>query len=313
MDKNSKVYVAGHRGMVGSAILRRLKSDGFKNITVRDRSELDLLNQSAVESFFKAERPEVVFLAAARVGGIMANMTNQAAFLYENLQIQNNVMHAAARYGTKKFIFLGSSCIYPRECPQPIKEEYFLTGPFEPTNEGYAIAKIAGMKLCSYLSKEGVWDGITVIPCNLYGPGDNFDPDTSHVMAALVKRFADASERGDKHVTCWGSGIPRREFLHSDDLVRGIFMLLDNNPFGSEPVNIGYGSDITIKELACIIASKCGFDGDIVWDDSKPDGMLRKLMDTERSAAVGFAPEIDIERGVELLIAEYKKNLCNDR
>lgn len=308
MNKNSVVYVAGHRGMVGSAILRRLKSDGYTNIIARDRAELDLLDQSAVESFFKAERPEVVFLAAARVGGIMANMTNQAAFLYENLQIQNNVIHSAAEYGTKKFIFLGSSCIYPRDCRQPIKETCFLTAPFEPTNEGYAIAKIAGMKLCSYLTKEGVWDGVTVIPCNLYGQGDNFNPTTSHVMAALVKRFVDASDRGDKSVTCWGTGTPRREFLHSDDLARGIFMLLDNNPFGSEPVNIGYGSDITIKELALTIAEKSGFMGEIIWDETKPDGMPRKLMDAERARAIGFEPEINIERGVDLLIAEYKNS-----
>ena len=310
MNKNSRIYVAGHRGMVGSAILRRLKNEGYSNIIVRARAELDLLDQPSAESFFKSERPEVVFLAAARVGGIMANMTNQAAFLYENLQIQNNVMHAASRHGTKKFIFLGSSCIYPRDCPQPIKEEYFLTAPFEPTNEGYAIAKIAGMKLCSYLTHEGVWEGVTVIPCNLYGPGDNFDPAASHVMAALVKRFVDAADEGAKSVTCWGTGTPRREFLHSDDLARGIFMLLGNNPFGSEPVNMGYGSDLTIRELAYIIAEKSGFDGEIIWDKTKPDGMPRKLMDADRARAVGFAPEIDVERGVELLISEYKKTFC---
>ncbi|MDR1943503.1 MAG: GDP-L-fucose synthase, partial [Synergistaceae bacterium] len=244
MDRNLKIFVAGHKGMVGSAIMRRLEADGYGNVVTRSRSELDLLDQRAVEAFFASRKPEVVFLAAAKVGGIMANMTNQAAFLYENLQIQNNVMHSAARYGTKKFIFLGSSCIYPRECPQPIRESYFLTGPFEPTNEGYAIAKIAGLKLCDYFTKAGVWDGVTVIPCNLYGPGDNFDQEGSHVMAALVRRFADAAESGGRSVTCWGTGEPRREFLHVDDLVRGVFILLENNPFGSEPVNIGFGDDV---------------------------------------------------------------------
>jgi GDP-L-fucose synthase len=312
MDKDMKIYVAGHKGLVGAAICRRLEEDGYLNVVARTHSELDLLDARAVEAFFAAQRPDVVFLAAARVGGIMANMTNQAAFLYENLQIQNNVMRYAAMNGTKKFIFLGSSCIYPRECPQPIKESYFLTGPFEPTNEGYAIAKIAGLKLCGYYAREGVWDGMIVIPCNLYGPGDNFDLASSHVMAALVRRFADAAEAGKNSVTCWGTGAPRREFLHVDDLVRGIFALLKNNPFGCEPVNIGYGDDLTIRELAGIIAGRSGFRGDVIWDDSKPDGMPRKLMDSARAREIGFIPEISIERGVELLIAEYKKTRgCN--
>ena len=305
MRINAKIYVAGHNGMVGSAILRRLRADGYENLIVRDRLTLDLLNQAAVNRFFEEEKPEFVFFAAARVGGIMANMTHQADFLYENLQIQNNVMHAASKNETKKFIFLGSSCIYPRDCPQPIKEEYFLSSPFEPTNEGYAIAKIAGMKLCDFLTREGVWDGISIIPCNLYGPRDNFDPESSHVMAALVKRFVDAVHSGARTVTCWGTGNPRREFLHVDDLVRGMFMLLDRNPYGSEPVNIGFGRDVTIKQLAEIIAQKSGFQGEIIWDTTKPDGMMRKLMDTTRASAIGFVPEIDIEKGVELLISEY--------
>ncbi|MDR1917256.1 MAG: GDP-L-fucose synthase [Synergistaceae bacterium] len=304
---NSKIFVAGHNGMVGSAILRGLIRDGYKNIITRSRSELDLLKQDEVNVFFGDERPDVVFLAAARVGGIMANMTNQAAFLYENLQIQNNVISAASRNGAKKFVFLGSSCIYPRDCPQPIKEEYFLTSPFEPTNEGYAIAKVAGMKLCGYLASEGVWDSVTVIPCNLYGPGDNFDESSSHVMAALVKRFADAVSSGKKTVVCWGTGNSRREFLHVDDLARAVLMLMNNNVFGSEPVNIGYGQDVTIKELAGIIAEKSGFSGDIVWDRSKPDGMVQKLMDTERARAIGFVPEISLEDGIESFIGEYRK------
>lgn len=307
MDLDTRIFVAGHRGMVGSAILRRLEADGYRNVIVRSHSELDLLDQRSVEVFFAAERPEAVFLAAARVGGIMANMTNQAAFLYENLQIQNNVMKSAADNGTKKFIFLGSSCIYPRDCPQPIKESYFLSGAFEPTNEGYAIAKIAGLKLCDYLTKEGIWDGITVVPCNLYGPGDNFDPGNSHVMAALVRRFVDAAASGCRGVTCWGTGSPMREFMHVDDLVRGLFLLIENNPYGSEPVNLGYGGDITIGELAEVIAGKSGFGGEIIWDPTKPDGMPRKLMDATRARGIGFAPSIDIEHGVELLISEYKK------
>ena len=305
MRINAKIYVAGHNGMVGSAILRRLRADGYENLIVRDRLTLDLLNQAAVNRFFEEEKPEFVFFAAARVGGIMANMTHQADFLYENLQIQNNVMHAASKNETKKFIFLGSSCIYPRDCPQPIKEEYFLSSPFEPTNEGYAIAKIAGMKLCDFLTREGVWDGISIIPCNLYGPRDNFDPESSHVMAALVKRFVDAVHSGARTVTCWGTGNPRREFLHVDDLVRGMFMMLGRNPYGSEPVNIGFGRDVTIKQLAEIIAQKSGFQGEIIWDTTKPDGMMRKLMDTARARAIGFLPEIGIEKGVELLISEY--------
>jgi GDP-L-fucose synthase len=305
MNKGSKIYVAGHRGMVGSAILRRLESEGYENILPRTREELDLLQQRDVEEFFASERPEVVFLAAARVGGIMANMTNQAEFLYENLTIQNNVMRSASRFGTRKFIFLGSSCIYPRDCPQPIKEDYFLTAPFEPTNEGYAIAKVAGMKLCGYLARDGVWDGITVIPCNLYGPGDNFDEASSHVVAALVKRFADAAKSGAGVVTCWGTGAPRREFLHVDDLARGIFMLLNDNPYGSEPVNMGYGSDMTIKELADMVARCSGFEGEIIWDVSKPDGMMRKLMDPARARAIGFVPAITPERGISMFIEDY--------
>ncbi|MDR2779996.1 MAG: GDP-L-fucose synthase [Synergistaceae bacterium] len=307
MNKRAKIYVAGHRGMVGSAILRRLAADGYENIVTRTRAELDLSRQDDVDSFFAAERPEVVFLAAAMVGGIMANMTSPADFLYRNTQIQNNVMNASRRRGVKKFVFLGSSCIYPRDCPQPIKEEYFLTGPFEPTNEGYAIAKISGMKLCAYLAAEGAWECVSVIPCNLYGPGDNFDPGSSHVMAALVKRFADAADAGHERVVCWGTGTPRREFLHVDDLARGIMMLAENNPYGNQPVNIGYGSDVTIKELADIIARETGFGGEIIWDAAKPDGMPRKLMDATRARNIGFVPEISLEGGIRMFIDDYRR------
>ncbi|MDR1137664.1 MAG: GDP-L-fucose synthase [Synergistaceae bacterium] len=307
MDKHTKIYVAGHSGMVGSAIIRRLESDGYKNIVTRTHEKLDLLRQDDVDDFIAAERPEVIFLAAAMVGGIMANAGNPADFLYRNTQIQNNVMSAARRRSVEKFVFLGSSCVYPRDCPQPIKEEYFLTGPFEPTNEGYAIAKIAGMKLCAYLAGEGAWECVSVVPCNLYGPGDNFDPGGSHVMAALVKRFADAADSGQKRVVCWGTGTPRREFLHADDLARGIMMLAKKNPYGSEPVNIGYGSDMTIRELADIIARKTGFHGEIIWDASKPDGMPRKLMDTARARAIGFVPEISPEMGIQMFIDDYRR------
>jgi GDP-L-fucose synthase len=308
MDRRTKIYVAGHKGMVGSAIKRRLESEGYENIVTRTRAELDLLRQDDVDKFFADERPEVIFLAAAMVGGIMANMTNPADFLYRNIQIQNNVMNAARRRNVEKFVFLGSSCVYPRDCPQPIKEEYFLTGPFEPTNEGYAIAKIAGMKLCAYLAGEGEWECVSVIPCNLYGPGDNFDPGSSHVAAALVKRFVDAADSGQKRVVCWGTGAPRREFLHVDDLARGIVMLAKNNPYGSEPVNMGCGSDVTIRELADIIAREAGFRGEIVWDATKPDGMPRKLMDASRARAIGFIPEITLERGMRMFMDYYRRS-----
>lgn len=306
ISKESKIYVAGHQGMVGSAIMRRLEAEDYRNTVVRTRGELDLLDQASVWRFFEQEKPEVVFLAAARVGGIMANMTDLTGFLYENLQIQNNVIHSAAVSGVNRFIFLGSSCIYPLNAPQPLKEDSFLTGPFEPTNEGYALAKIAGMRLCSYLANDGVWDCLNIIPCNLYGPGDNFDSVSSHVMAALVKRFTDAEGSGENEVVCWGTGVAKREFLHVDDLVGGMFMLLESNPYGGEPVNIGYGTDVSIKELAELIANQCAFSGRIAWDKTKPDGMKRKLMDNSRMQKLGFKPRVSLERGVALLIDEYR-------
>jgi GDP-L-fucose synthase len=312
MNKNIKIFVAGHRGMVGSAIMRRLSACGYGNIVTRDRAALDLLDQRAVNEFFASERPEAVFLAAAKVGGIMANTTNKAAFLYENLQIQNNVMHAAADSGVARFVFISSSCIYPREAPQPIKEKYFMTGPLEPTNEGYAIAKIAGLKLCKYLTDADVWRGTNVIPCNLYGIGDNFDPVNSHVMAALVRRFVEAADSGAESVTCWGTGSARREFLHVDDLARGTVMLFENDPYRGELVNVGSGSDVTIRELAALVAEKSGFSGRIEGDASKPDGIMRRLMDTERARGIGFEPEITLERGVENLIAIFRENTARE-
>lgn len=307
IDRDMKIFVAGHRGMVGSAIVRRLRALGYGNIIVRTHDELDLLNQNRVKYFFETELPEAVFLAAAKVGGIMANMTAQAAFLYENLQIQNNVMNAAAQNGVKRFVFLGSSCIYPREAPQPIKETSFLTGPFEPTNEGYAIAKIAGMKLCKFMHDGGVWKGSTVIPCNLYGPGDNFHETNSHVVAALARKFTEAADRRVDVVKCWGTGTPRREFLHVDDLARACVMIFENDPFNGEPINIGCGSDMTIRELADEVARAAGFKGRIEWDATKPDGMMRKLMDTSRAQQMGFRPEIPFKQGIEEFVALYRK------
>ena len=304
MNKNSVVYVAGHRSMVGSAILRRLKSDGYTNIIARDRAELDLLDQSAVESFFKAERPEVVFLAAARVGGIMANMTNQAAFLYENLQIQNNVIHSAAEYGTKKFIFLGSSCIYPRDCRQPMKEEYLLTAPLEPTNEGYAIAKIAGLKLLQYLNKEKGFDSLSVIPCNLYGQGDHFDLVNGHVVASLVKRFVDAAESNTPEITLWGTGKAFREIMDVDEMVDAMFFVMEKD-VPKNYINIGTGSDLSIKELAETIADIVSYKGDIKWDTSRPDGMPRKCLDTSRLNSIGWHPSKPLRESLLNMVKNY--------
>lgn len=311
MDKGMKIFVAGHRGMVGSAIVRRLAALGYECVVTRTHDELDLLDQRAADAFFAHERPAAVFLAAAKVGGIMANMTAQADFLYENLQIQNNVMHSAASHGVERFVFLGSSCIYPREAPQPIREEHFLTGPFEPTNEGYAIAKIAGMKLCKYLHEAGVWRGTCVIPCNLYGPGDNFHETKSHVMAALARRFVEAVRDGAESVTCWGTGAVRREFLHVDDLARAAVMFFEDDPYSPEPINVGYGTDVTIRELADIVARAAGFNGRIEWDTSKPDGMARKLMSTERARAAGFEPEIGLEDGVRGFVETCREALAS--
>ncbi len=299
------IYVAGHRGMAGSALVRKLRASGRDDLILKGRDELDLLDQRAVRDFFEAARPATVFLAAARVGGIEANRSHPYEFLYENLQIQNNVIDSAFRCGTERFVFLGSSCIYPRECRQPMREEDLMTGPLEPTNEGYALAKIAAIRLLQALEREYGFASLSVMPCNLYGPDDSFDPLHSHVMAALVRRFVDAAERGDGSVTLWGTGGARREFLHVDDMAEAVMILLDRWP-SAEIVNVGSGEDLSIAELARLVAEKAGFGGAIGWDSSRPDGMPRKCLDVSRLASFGFVPSVSLEAGIEEMIALYR-------
>lgn len=291
--------------MVGSATHRLLNQQGFENLLTAERERLDLTDPLAVSRYFEEHKPEVVILCAAKVGGIQANIDNPATFLLDNLQIQNNVMSASLKNNTKKFVFLGSSCIYPKDCPQPMKEEYLLTGKLEPTNEGYALAKIAGMKLLEGFSKQYGFNSISLMPCNLYGPNDSFDLKHSHVLSALVKRFVDAGEGNSPAVTLWGTGIARREFMHVDDMARAILFMLENYE-SSQFINVGTGVDISIKELAEMIAEMSGYTGEIRWDSSKPNGMLRKCMDVSRMAALGFKPEITLRAGVEQMIAIYK-------
>ncbi len=310
MDKKAKIYVAGHQGMVGSGIVRCLINDGYSDIITRTLSELDLGVQQDVKDFFESERPDYVFLAAAKVGGINANSKYPAEFLYENLMIQNNVIHQSYLAGVKKLCFLGSSCIYPRDCPQPMKEEYFLTGPFEPTNEGYAIAKSAGYKLCNYYTRQYGFNTISLMPCNLYGTNDNFDLKTCHVLSALVKRFSDAASVGQDEITLWGSGVALREFLNVNDLAR-ICVYLMNSYDDSEFINTGSGKEISIKDLAYKIADAAGFKGKIKWDSSKPDGMPRKLMDTSKLKKIGVEPEISLDEGIIMMIEEYRKKYIN--
>ena len=297
MEKDSKIYVAGHRGMVGSAIVRRLTKDGYTNLILRTRQELDLLDQQAVQQFFEQERPEYVFLAAAKVGGILANNTYRAQFIYENLQIQNNIIHSAYRYGVKKLLFLGSSCIYPKMAPQPIKEEYLLTGPLEPTNEPYAIAKIAGIKMCEAYNAQYGTNFISTMPTNLYGPHDNFDLQTSHVLPALIRKFHEAKVNHRPYVEIWGTGTPRREFLHVDDLADAcVFLMQHYND--SQFVNVGVGEDISIKELALLIQDIVGYQGELRFDTSKPDGTPRKLLDVSRLHALGWKARIPLREGI---------------
>ena len=305
MKKDTKIYVAGHNGMVGSATLRLLEKNNFTNLIYLTSKELDLTNQAAVHNFFETQKPQFVIMAAAKVGGIQANMDNPATFLLQNLQIQNNIFEASLKNKVEKMIFLGSSCIYPKECPQPMKEEYLLTGKLEPTNEGYAIAKIAGLKLLEGFYKQYGFNSISLMPCNLYGPNDSFDLKHSHVLSALIKKFTDAAENKDENITLWGTGIARREFMHVDDLARAILYLMENY---NDPhfINIGCGYDISIKELAETIAQKTNFTGNILWDSSKPDGMLKKCMDVSRMNALGFAPQINLQQGIEEMIEIYK-------
>ena len=305
MELQAKIYVAGHRGMVGSAIIRLLEARGYNNIVTRTSAQLDLRNQAQVQAFFAEEKPDYVFLAAAKVGGIHANNVYRGQFIYENLMIQNNVIHEAHVHGVKKLMFLGSSCIYPKMAPQPLKEEYLLTGVLEPTNEPYAIAKIAGIKMCeAYCSQYGS-DFISVMPTNLYGPNDNYDLNNSHVLPALLRKFHTAVVEGASTVTCWGSGSPMREFLHVDDLAEACLFLMENYSDGSL-VNIGTGTDVTIKELAELMAEVTGFTGEIVWDSSKPDGTPRKLMDVSKLAGLGWTAKIPLKEGVESVYAQVR-------
>ena len=305
VNDSGPVYVAGHTGLAGSAIVRRFVAQGVTNILMRTSSELDLRNQAAVERFFAKERPACVILAAARVGGIHANSTRPADFIAENLQIQTNVVDASYRHGVRKFVFLGSSCIYPRLAPQPMKEEYLLTGSLEPTNEYYAIAKIAGLKMCQAYRRQYGFDAICVMPTNLYGPGDNFSETDSHVLPAMIRKFDDAVRSGQEEVVLWGTGTPRREFLHSDDFADAVCFLLSEYS-GEAPVNIGTGTDVTIAELASTIAAAVGFTGRIVYDRSKPDGTPRKLLDVSRLAAMGWKPRIGLREGVAMTYRWYK-------
>lgn len=298
MDRLGRAYVAGHRGLVGSAILRRLEAEGLEDLIVRSRGELDLTDAHAVDDFFEAEKPEYVFLAAAKVGGILANATYPADFLRENLAIELNVLDAAYRHDVKKLLFLGSSCIYPKFAPQPMKEEYLLTAELEPTNEPYAIAKIAGIKLCqAYRTQHGA-DFISVMPTNLYGPGDNFDLRASHVLPALIRKFHEARERGEPSVTVWGTGNPRREFLHVDDLADACVFLMDNYS-GDDPINAGIGEDLSIAELASLVSEVVGYEGEISYDTSRPDGTPRKLLDVSRLGGLGWRARIPLREGIE--------------
>ncbi len=305
MNKNAKIYIAGHRGMVGSAIVRALRQKRFDNITVRTSSELDLRNQSAVHDFFASERPQYVFLAAAKVGGIMANNTYRADFLYQNIMIQSNVIHAAHNNDVNKLLFLGSSCIYPKMADQPIREDSLLTGTLEPTNEPYAIAKIAGIKMCDAYRDQYGCNFISAMPTNLYGPNDNYDLTTSHVLPALIRKFIEAKRHNDPHVLLWGTGSPKREFLHVDDMADACLYLMNeyNEP---HPINVGTGKDISILELAQLIRDIVGYTGDIRHDLSKPDGTPRKLLDVSKLNTLGWKYKIELRDGIEAIVKDLK-------
>ncbi|MCC9034894.1 GDP-L-fucose synthase [Chryseobacterium sp. Ch-15] len=306
INKSSKIYITGHRGMLGSTTLNLFKEVGYTNIITATHAELDLTNQQAVEDFFQKEKPEYVIHIAAKVGGIKANIDNPAIFLYDNLIMQANVINSSYKNGVKKFVFLGSSCIYPKESPQPMKEEYLLSGKLEPTNEGYAIGKIAGIKLLETYYQQYGFNSISLMPSNIYGPNDSFDLAHAHVLSSLVKRFVDAKEENATSVTLWGTGIARREFLNVADCAKAILYLFEN--YNSHQfINIGPGNDISIKELATLISQKTGYDGEILWDAEKPDGMLKKCMDVDKMKQAGFAPSILLEQGIEEVIKSYKE------
>jgi GDP-L-fucose synthase len=312
MNEADAIYVAGHQGLVGAAIVRRLRELGYANLLLRTRAELDLRDQAAVEAFFARERPAYVFLAAAKVGGILANSTYPADFLLDNLQIQCNVIAAAQRHGVAKLCFLGSSCIYPKLAPQPLREEYLLTGPLEPTNEWYAIAKLAGIKLAQAYVRQHGWRAISLLPTNLYGPGDNFSLKNSHVLPALIRRCHEARERGDAELVVWGTGTPLREFLHVDDLADACVFLMQRYE-SDEPINVGVGEDLSIAELAALVARVVGYTGRLVFDPSKPDGTPRKLLDTSRINQLGWRPRISLEHGIAATYRWFLENRSNLR
>ena len=309
IPKNARIYVAGHRGLVGSAIWRALTQAGFTQLIGRTHAELDLLDTVAVRRFYETERPEYVFIAAARVGGIKANNDNPASFLYENLQIQNNVIHLAKESGVQKLLFLGSSCIYPKLAPQPMKEEALITGPLEPTNEWYAIAKIAGIKMCQAYRRQYGCDFIAAMPTNLYGANDNYDPVNSHVLPALIRRFHEAKAASAASVACWGTGSPLREFMHSDDIGRACLFLMEN--YSEEGfINVGSGVELSIRELAALVASVVGYTGGITWDSTKPNGSPRKLMDSSRLFAMSWRPQVNLETGLRSAYEDFLKRFA---
>lgn len=307
MELNSKIYVAGHRGMVGSAILKELQKLGYNNVITRSHKELDLTRQEDVERFFSTEKPEYVFLAAAKVGGIVANQSALADFMYENMILEMNVINSAWKNGVKKLEFLGSSCIYPRMAPQPLKEEYLLTSELEKTNEAYALAKISGLKYCEYLNRQYGTDFISVMPTNLYGPNDNYHPTHSHVLPALIRRFHEAKESGVNEVLCWGDGTPLREFLYVDDLAN-LCVFLMNNYSGNETINAGTGKEVTIKQLTELVADVIGYKGTILWDTSKPNGTPRKLLDVSKSEALGWKYKTELKDGIRLSYQDFLNN-----
>lgn len=304
MEKNSKIFVAGHRGMVGSAIVRQLEKEGYTNIITRTHQELDLCRQDAVEKFFAEEKPEYVFLGAAKVGGIMANASALADFMYDNMILEMNVIHEAWKNDCKKLMFLGSSCIYPRMAEQPMKESCLLTSALEPTNEAYALAKISGLKYCEYLNRQYHTDFISVMPTNLYGPNDNYHPEHSHVLPALIRRFHEAKENGLTEVTCWGTGTPLREFLYVDDLAEACVYLM-NHYSGNETVNLGSGKEVSIKELTELVAKVVGYEGTIKWDTTKPDGTPRKLLDVSKLESLGWKYHTELEEGITLAYDDF--------
>ncbi len=319
MNKNAKIYIAGHRGLVGSALMRQLQTQGYSNIVTRTHSEVDLTNQTLVAEFFAAEQPEYVILAAAKVGGIYANSTYPAEFIQENLAIQSNVIHQASLAGVKRLLFLGSSCIYPRDCPQPIKEEYLLTGPLEPTNRPYALAKIAGIEMCWSYNRQYGTQFLAMMPTNLYGPGDNYHPENSHVIPAMIRKFHEAKINNQDAVTIWGTGTPKREFLYSDDMAEACVLMMNLNDEQFKPLlaadrndglppllNLGSGNDLTIAELANLIKEVVGFEGEIVLDSTKPDGTMRKLMDSARLNQLGWGVKMQLKDGLTSAYQDFK-------